>query len=307
MPGQSEEPVLQGSHSTTPEAVLRRLEWRVLRRLDGRIQGDYRTLLHGTGIDVAGTREYEPGDDVRHIEWNLTARMDTPWVRTYHEDRELTAWLLLDRSGSMTFGPIDRPKGVVLIELATALARLLSRGGNHVGAILYNNSVERTIPPRTGRNHVLRLTRELLRPAEPTGTSTDLAGLVVAGAQTIKRRSLVIVLSDFISVPGWERPLLMLGQRHEVVAIRLFDPREQDLPDAGWIVVEDAETGELLSVDTSDQEFRRRFFECARERDQATLAAARQARVDLHPVSTEDDLVSALVRIVELRRGRRHR
>jgi uncharacterized protein (DUF58 family) len=297
--------VLQVSHPTTPEAVLRRLEWRVLRRLDGRIQGDYRTLLHGSGIDVAGTREYEPGDDVRHIEWNLTARMDTPWVRTYHEDRELTAWLLLDRSGSMTFGPIDRPKGAVLIELATALARLMSRGGNRVGAILYNNSVERTIPPRTGRNHVLHLTRELLRPAEPTGTSTDLAGLVVAGSQTIKRRSLVIVLSDFISLPGWERPLLMLGQRHEVVAIRLFDPREQDLPDAGWIVVEDAETGELLSVDTSDQEFRRRFSEYSRERDEATLTAAKQARVDLYPVSTEDDLVGALVRIVELRRRRR--
>ena len=297
--------MLQGSHPTTPEGVLRRLEWRVLRRLDGRIQGDYRTLLHGSGIDVAGTREYEPGDDVRHIDWNLTARMDTPLVRTYHEDRELTAWLLLDRSASMTFGPIDRPKGFVLTELATALARLLSRGGNLVGAILYNNSVELTIPPRTGRNHVLHLTRELLRPPEPTGTTTDLAGLVVAAGQTIKRRSLVIVLSDFISVPGWERPLSILSQRHEVVAIRLFDSREHDLPDAGWLVVEDAETGELLSVDTSDHEFRRRFSECAREREQATLDAARQARVDLYPVSTEDDLVTALVRIVELRRGRR--
>ena len=207
----------------------------------------------------------------------------------------------------MTFGPIDRPKGFVLTELATALARLLSRGGNHVGAILYNNSVERTIPPRTGRNQVLYLARELLRPPEPTSTSTNLSDLIVAGAQTIKRRSLVVVLSDFISVPGWERPLSILSQRHEVIAIRLFDPRERELPDAGWIVVEDAETGELLSVDTSDQEFRRRFVERARERDEATLAAARHAQVDLYPVSTEDDLVSALVRIVELRRGRRLR
>ena len=307
MLGESDEPVQQGSHPTTPEGVLRRLEWRVLRRLDGRIQGDYRTLLHGSGIDVAGTREYAPGDDVRHIDWNLTARMDMPLVRTFHEDRELTAWLLVDRSASMTFGPVDRPKGLVLTELATALARLLSRGGNRVGAILYNNTVERTIPPRTGRNHVLHLTRELLRPAEPTGTSTDLAGLIVTAGQLIKRRSLVIVLSDFISVPGWERPLSMLSQRHEVVAIRLFDQYENELPDAGWMVVEDAETGELLSVDTSDQGFRRRFFEYAREREQATLAAARQARVDLYPVSTGDDLVTALVRIVELRRGRRIR
>ena len=297
----------QSSHPTTPEGVLRRLEWRVVRRLDGRIQGDYRTLLHGAGIDVAGMREYEPGDDVRHIDWNVTARMDTPVIRTYHEDRELTAWLLLDRSASMAFGPIDRPKGLVLTELATSLARLLSRGGNRVGAILYNNSVEQTIPPRTGRNHVLHLTRELLRPPEPTGTSTDLAGLVIAGSRTIKRRSLVILISDFISVPGWERPLSLLSQRHEVVAIRLFDPREHELPDAGWIVVEDAETGELLSVDSSDQAFRRRFRQGAREREQATMAAARHARVDVYTVSTEDDLVSALVRIVELRRGRRPR
>jgi uncharacterized protein (DUF58 family) len=299
--------VVRSWHPTTPERVLRRLEWHVVRRLDGRLQGDYRTLLNGSGIDVSGIREYEHGDDVRHIDWNVTARMDTPLVRTYHEDREVTAWLLVDRSGSMTFGPVDRPKGLVLIELATSIARLLARGGNNVGAILWNNTLERTIPARTGRNHVLRLTRDLLRPTEPTGTSTELAGLLVAGAHTIKRRSLVIVLSDFISTPGWERPLSILNQRHEVVAIRLFDPREHELPDAGWIVVEDAETGELLSVDTSDQAFRRRFREVAAARDEATLAAARRARVDLHPVSTEDDLVEALVRIVELRRRRRLR
>ena len=167
--------------------------------------------------------------------------------------------------------------------------------------------IEQTIPPRTGRNQVLRLTRELLRPPEPTGTRTDLAGLVVAGSRTIQRRSLVILISDFISVPGWERPLSLLSQRHEVVAIRLFDPRELELPDAGLIVVEDAETGELLSVDSSDQAFRRRFRQGAREREQATMAAARHARVDVYTVSTEDDLVSALVRIVELRRGRRPR
>lgn len=291
--------------SATPESVLRRLEWRVLRRLDGRLQGDYRTLLHGAGIDVADLREYEPGDDVRHIDWNVTARMDTPYVRTYLEDRELTAWLLLDRSGSMGFGPTERPKELVLTELATALARLLTRGGNLVGAILYNNAVDRTLPPRSGRNHVLRLTQELLRPSESTGTSTDLTELVVAALRTIKRRSLVIIVSDFISEPGWERPLSLLSQRHEVVAIRLFDPREHALPDAGLIVVEDAETGELLSVDTSDPEFRRRFNEAAAARDAEMASAALRARVDLHSVSTEDDLVTALIRIVERRRRRR--
>ena len=249
----------------TPERVLRRLEWRVIRRLDGQLQGDYRTLLRGVGIDVADLREYEPGDDVRHIDWNVTARMDTPYVRTYLEDRELTAWLLLDRSPSMGFGPTDRPKETVLIEVATALARLLTRSGNRVGAILYNNAVERTIPPRNGRNQVLRLAHHLLQPAGAVARhATDLAGLLRAPAPSVaRRRSLVVVISDFISEPGWERALPLLTERHEVVAIRLFDPRELELPDAGVIVVEDAETGELLSVDTSDPEFRRRFHEVA--------------------------------------------
>jgi uncharacterized protein (DUF58 family) len=290
------------SVALTPEAVLRRLEWRVVRRLDGQLQGDYRTLLHGVGVDVADLREYEPGDDVRHIDWNVTARMDTPYVRTYLEDRELTAWLLLDRSPSMGFGPTDRSKEMVLIEVATALARLLSRGGNRVGAILFNNTVERTIPPGTGRNQVLALTHQLLRPAAPTSSSTNLGDLMRAGAATIRRRSLVIIVSDFISEPGWDRAVSLLTERHEVVAIRLSDPHERELPDAGVVVVEDVETGELLSVDTSDPEFRRRFQEVAAERESELLTTARQARIDLYDVSTDDDLVRALITIVERRR-----
>ena len=291
----------------TPERVLRRLEWRVIRRLDGRLQGDYRTLFRGAGIDFADLRYYEPGDDVRTIDWNVTARTDAVHVRTYHEDRELTAWLLLDRSPSMGFGPVERPKELVLTELATTLARLLSRGGNRVGAILYNNRAERTIPPATGRNQVLRLAHDLLQPVESTGTgtSTDLADLFRIALGTITRRSLVIVVSDFLSEPGWERGLTLLSRRHELVAIRLVDPHELELPDAGLIVVEDAETGELLSVDTSDPEFRRRFHDVAQAREADLLAGARRAGVDLHTVSTQEDLVGALLRIVAQRRRRR--
>jgi uncharacterized protein (DUF58 family) len=289
----------------TPERVLRRLEWRVIRRLDGRLQGNYRTLFRGAGVDFADLRDYEPGDDVRAIDWNVTARTDTVHVRTYHEDRELTAWLLLDRSPSMGFGAVERPKELVLTELATTLARLLTRGGNRVGAILYNNRAEQTIPPRTGRNQVLRLAHELLRPTEPTGTSTDLADLFRVALSTITRRSLVVVVSDFLSEPGWERGLTLLGERNELVAIRLVDPRELELPDAGLIVVEDAETGELLSVDTSDPEFRRRFHAVAQEREAVLLAASRRAGVDLYTVSTDEDLAGALIRIVQLRKRRR--
>ena len=245
-------------------AVLRRLEWRVLRRLDGLLQGDYRTLFHGVGIDFADLREYEPGDDVRHIDWNVTARMDSPFVRTYLEDRELTAWLLLDRSPSMGFGPTDRPKEPVLIELATALARLLTRGGNRVGAILYNNDVERTIPPQNGRNQVLRLTRDLLQPAAPSARPPTLTGLIHAAA-----RHHQAPLADLPRLGLHQRAGLgaAAGAAHRTPRGRRHSPGRSERarsPRCRVIVVEDAETGEQLSVDTSDPEFRRRFHEWRR-------------------------------------------
>jgi uncharacterized protein (DUF58 family) len=290
----------------TPDRVLHRLEWHVIRRLDGRLQGDYRTLFRGVGTDFRDLREYEPGDDVRYIDWNVTARMDTPFVREYSEERELTAWLLLDRSPSMAFGPVDRPKELVLCELAATIARLLTRGGNRVGAILYDNEIESTIRPRAGRNQVLVLTRELLRPVRPRGSVTALGDLLEHALGMIRRRSLIVLVSDFISEPGWERPLLQLTERNEVVAIRLVDPREFALPDAGMIVVEDAESGEQLLIDSSDPEFRRRLRAAGEEREAALRAATQRAGVALHDISTEDDLVSALVRVVETRRRRRH-
>lgn len=286
----------------TADRILRRLEWQVIRRLDGRLQGDYRTLLRGHGTDFRDVREYEAGDDVRHVDWNVTARMDEMFVRQYTEDRELTAWLLLDRSPSMGFGPVDRTKERVLYEVAATIAQLLVRGGNRVGAIVYDNQTVRTIPPRQGRKQVLALTDELLRPVQSRGAVTDLRRLTDVATRVIRRRSLVVLVSDFISEPGWERSLLHLTERHEVVAVRLVDPREFELPDAGLIVVEDAETGEQLTVDSSDPEFRRRLRDAGAVRELALRDAARRANVDLHVVSTDDDLVTALVRIVESRK-----
>ena len=291
----------------TPERLLNRLEWEVIRRLDGQLQGSYRTAFRGVGLDFLDLREYEPGDDVRHIDWNVTARMDTPFVRQYSEDRELTGWLLLDRSPSMGFGPIDRPKELVLSELATTFARMLTRRGNRVGAILFDNEIEETLPPRASRNHVLALARSLSRPARANGAVTDLTGLLEFALGAIRRRSLVVLVSDFITAPGWERPLLQLTERHEVVAIRLLDPREYELPDAGVIVVEDAETREQLVVDSSDAEFRRRLREAGEHREAELRAVTLRAGVDIHEVSTADDLVQALVRIIESRKRRRRR
>ncbi|MGD9136322.1 MAG: DUF58 domain-containing protein [Desulfobacterales bacterium] len=292
-------------HPLTPERILQRLDWQIIRPLDGLLQGDYRTLFYGPGLDFADLREYQLRDDIRHIDWNVTARMNSPYVRQYVEDREITSWFLLDRSPSMAFGGVERSKERVLIDLVTTLARLLTRNGNRVGAILYNNRIERIIP-RGGRNQVLQLTLELLRKAKvSTRTMTDLGGLLDAGLNTCKRRSLVFLVSDFISKPGWQRPLSLLSRRHELIGIRLWDPREVELPNAGLIVVQDAETGEQLLVDTGNPEFRRRFVKATERRDAVLKQDLKHAGVDLYGVSTEEDLVVAIVRMAVLRKKRK--
>lgn len=288
------------------ERILLRLDWEVIRRLDGLMQGDYRSLFYGYGLDFADLREYQPQDDIRYIDWNVTARMDTPYVRQYVEDREITAWFLLDLSPSMDFGTLQTLKRSMLVDFVTTVARLLTRHGNRIGAILYNSRVERTIPARGGRLQVLRLVNDLLKQPRLSGVPpTNLASLIEAGLHSIKRRSLIFLISDFISEPGWERSLRLLSARHEVLAIRLWDPREIDLPDIGPIVMEDAETGEHLYVDTSNKKFRQRFREVAGRREVALGETFKQVGIDALALSTEEDLVRAIVRFATLRRRRR--
>jgi len=290
-----------------PERILQRLDWQVIRRLDGLLQGDYRSLFYGYGVDFADLREYQPEDDVRYIDWNVTARMNTPYIRQYVEDREITAWFLLDLSPSMDFGAVQSLKRTVLIDFVTTLSRLLTRHGNRIGALFYGSRVERTIPARGGRIQVLRLINDLLKQPPLSKTSfTNLTPLFEAGLRSIKRRSLIFILSDFISAPGWERPLTLLNQRHEVLAVRLWDPREVELPDIGPIIMEDAETGEQLYVDTHDKNFRQRFQEAARRRETELNATFKRSGVDALSLSTEDDLVRAIVRFAAQRRQRRH-
>jgi uncharacterized protein (DUF58 family) len=293
------------SLAAAPEQILQRLDWQVIRRLDGLLMGDYRTLFYGHGLDFADLRAYQPEDDIRHIDWNVTARLNSPYVRQFHEEREITAWFLLDLSASMSFGPPGRSKQRVLIDLSATLARLLTRGGNRVGAILYNSQVEAIIPPRGGQTHVLRLIRELQRGmGSPSTSETDLKALLQTGLNTFSRRSLIVLISDFFSLPGWERALSQLNRRHDLVAMRVWDPREAELPRAGMIYVEDAETGEQLYVDTSDPAFRRRLREVI-DRHEAQLGShLRCAGVDAFSVSTEEDLLHALLRMAGLRRHR---
>jgi uncharacterized protein (DUF58 family) len=290
---------------TTPERILQRLDWQVIRRLDGLLQGNYRSLFYGFGVDFADLREYQPEDDVRYIDWNVTARMDTPYVRKYVEDREITAWFLLDLSPSLDFGTQEDLKRTVLIDFVTTMARVLTRHGNRVGAIFYGNRIERTIPALGGRDQVLRLIHDLLKqPHLPRAAFTDLSPLLEGGLSTIKRRSLVFIISDFICAPGWEPRLHLLNQRHEVLAIRLWDPGEVVLPDIGPLIMEDAETGEQLYVDTHDKKFRQRFEETARKREMALNVAFKHAGVQGLSLSTQEDLVRAIVRFTKLRQTR---
>jgi uncharacterized protein (DUF58 family) len=292
--------------ASTPERILQRLDWQVIRRLDGLLQGDYRSLFYGYGVDFADLREYQPEDDIRYIDWNVTARMNTPYVRQYVEDREITAWFLLDLSPSMDFGGSNHLKRAVLIDFVTTLARLLTRHGNRVGAVLYGSRVEKIIPPGSGRLHVLRMLNDLLKQAYlPRSPMTDLNDLINGGLRGIKRRGLVFLVSDFISAPGWERPLHLLNQRHEVIAVRLTDPSEFNMPDIGPILIEDSETGEQVFVDTHDKKFRARYAQAARERENVLNAAFKHAGVDAITMTTEEDIVRALVRFAALRKQRR--
>jgi uncharacterized protein (DUF58 family) len=288
-----------------PEAVLRRLEWTVIRRLDGLLQGDYRTLFRGFGLDLADLREYQYGDDVRHIDWNVTARLQTPYVREYHEDRELTAWFLLDLSPSVDFGSGEVRKRTVSADFVAVLARVLTRHGNKVGALFYGEGVDTMIPARSGRRHVLQILHEMLaRPVPKRNAPTDLGELLSAAANLMRRRSLVFVVSDFFSVPGWEERLGQLAQRHEIVAVRLHDPLEANLPDLGMLVVQDAETGEQIFVDTHDRAFRKRFTAAAQRRETNLRAAFRNAGIDALELSTDDDLIDAIRRFAEMRKRR---
>ncbi len=289
------------------ERVLQRLEWTVIRRLDGLLQGDYRTLMRGTGLDLADLREYQHHDDVRHIDWNVTARLQVPHVRVYTEDREMTAWFVLDLSRSVDFGSGLKAKREISQGFVGVLARLLTRHGNRVGALVYGNDLEAVIPPRSGRPHVLHLLHAMDKRAvegKPTKGMTRLSDLLKSAAVLMPRRSTVFVVSDFLTEPGWEKPLAQLTQRHEVVAVRLFDPLELSLPDLGLVPLRDAETGEQLWVDTHDAGFRKRFARIAAEREATLRATLAKAGVDTLELSTDDDLAAAILRFADLRKRR---
>lgn len=287
------------------ERLLNRVEWTVLRKLDGLLQGNYHSFFKGFGIDLADLREYQAHDDVRHIDWNVTARTQTPHVRIYNEEREVSAWFLLDLSPSVDFGSGEITKRQMLAEFTAVLSRLLARQGNKVGAILFNGMTQTVVPPRSGRLQVMHILEKVLtQPQLARAPHTDLSAFLRRAGAMLPRRSIVFVVSDFISEPGWARELGQLGHRHEGIAVRLVDEMERVLPDVGLMVFQDAESGEQLYVDTNDRAFRRRFAEAAERAEDNLFAQFAEAGVDVLELSTSDDLVGAVVRFADLRRGR---
>lgn len=291
------------------DALLRHLEWTVLRRLDGVLQGDHRSLFRGTGLDLADLREYQPHDDVRHIDWNVTARLQEPYVREHQEDREVSAWFLIDMTGSMAFGSDQVSKRDRMLAFVGVMAQALISRGNRIGALIFTGEevgYSKYIPARMGRRHLLYLMDTIQKTTVlPKRHATHLAPWLIQAQAMLKRRSQVFVLSDFLSPPGWEQALGILARRHDGIAVRLSDPLEMQLPSAGLIWLEDAETGEQLLLDASDARFRKRYADQAIAREEHFLQALKQSGMDGLALSTDEDLALALRHFLSLRQRRK--
>jgi len=279
---------------------IRRIQIRTRTILESGIVGAYHAVFKGRGMEFAEVREYEPGDDVRTIDWNVTARMGSPYVKKFVEERDLALLLLVDVSGSQRFGSRFLLKRDYAVELAAVFAFSAVANHDRVGAVLFTDRVEKFISPGRGRDHALRIVREMLA-LEPAGSGTDLAGALRFARRVMKRRGIVAVVSDFQDA-DYEKALGILRRRHDVVAIHLWDPRENEIPPSGLIAMTDPETGEVFVVDTSDPEVRRRLRA-------TTVAEAREVfrrtNVDVLPLSTTESYEKPLAGFFKARERRR--
>ncbi|MCL6527436.1 MAG: DUF58 domain-containing protein [Thermaceae bacterium] len=299
-----------------PAELLRKLEFKVLKRLDGLLFGDYTGFFYGPSLDLAEVREYQPGDEVRRIDWNVTARSGGRiHVRQYREEREVTAWLVLDFTASMNFGTRRALKREVALEFAATASAIIARHGDKVGAVGFSEQGLRIIPPGSGRKQTLRILHALqgvgLEPRRPQPPSQDdLFRALEQVSKRLKRRALVFVVSDFLSPEGSEPPTWALGLRrlaykHDVVAVWVSDPAERELPKAGELRLRDPESGEELWVDTSDPHVRAAYARLVEQRGVALARDLRAARVDLLPLSTAQDIVEPIFKFTLRRRGHR--
>ena len=288
-----------------PKEILkkvRRLEITTRGLVNDVFSGEYHSVFKGRGIEFSEVREYNVGDDIRTIDWNVTARHGHPYVKIFEEERELTVMLLVDASSSGEFGTFQQQKGEIAVEICALLAFSAIKNNDKVGLIIFTDRVEKFVPPRKGKPHVLRVLRELLY-FEPENRQTDIGLALEYLSRVIRRRSVVFLVSDFLS-KDFQRPLRIANKKHDIVAVHIVDPREMELPSVGYIAVEDAETGEQILLDTSSREVRNRF---ARENEQAVSLRNRMFQsmnVDTIAIRTDTSYVEPLIRFFRMRARR---
>ena len=291
-----------------PPEILRQvklLELRTRGLVNSLFTGEYRSVFKGQGMEFSEVREYQPGDEVRSIDWNVTARMRKPYVKRYIEERELTVMLVVDLSGSERFGTRKRFKSELASELAAVLAMSAIRNNDRVGAVLFTDRIEHVVPPRKGRRHALRLMRDLLA-FQPVGSGTDIASAVDYAGKMLAHKAIIFLVSDFQS-EDLEQPLKLLAQRHDVVAVTVDDPSEHELPDLGLARFVDPESGKTLDVDTSDPAVRARFAETVAEEIGARKRLLRRLAIDEIPLHTDGGVVDPLIRFFRTRETRSRR
>lgn len=264
--------------------------------------GEYHSVFKGRGMEFSEVREYQMGDDIRTIDWNVTARMGHPYVKVYEEERELTVMLLVDVSSSGNFGTYERMKGEIAIEICALLAFSAIKNNDKVGLMIFTDTIEKFIPPKKGKSHVLRVLRELLY-HQPQGTQTNIAHALEYLNRVIKRRCVAFLVSDFINT-GYEKALQIANRRHDVVSITITDPRELELPDVGFIELEDAENGEVVLVDTSYSEVRHGYARRSLDDIQYRDKLFRSINVDHIDIRTDQSYIEPLIRFFRMRARR---
>lgn len=281
---------------------VRRIEISTRGMVNDVFSGEYHSVFKGRGMNFAEVREYQFGDDIRSVDWNVTARVGAPFVKVFEEERELTVMLVVDVSRSGDFGTAERMKGEIAVELCALLAFSAIKNHDKVGLIIFSDRIEKFVPPRKGRSHVLRVLRELLY-HEPEGTGTDIGQALGYLTRVIRRRAVVFVVSDFLG-DDYRKPLSVAGRRHDVVAVRIADPREHQLPAVGYVELEDAETGDRIVVDTADPAFRERFDRESRARREAAEKMFRSLKVDFVDIHTDEPYFDPLSRFFRQRARR---
>lgn len=281
---------------------IRRIEIRTKKLVNELFSGEYHSTFKGQGMEFEEVRQYEPGDDVRLIDWNVTARMGQPYIKKFREERELTVILLIDVSSSGQFGTRDRFKNETAAELGALLAFSAIKNNDKVGLIIFTDQIEIFVPPKKGRAHVLRIIREILY-FKPQGKGTNIAAALEYFNKVIRRKSVVFLVSDFLS-EGFTKPLQIANNKHDIIAIKVSDPREITFDNVGLIELEDAETGEVLIIDTGSKEFRKEFAAQSAEDVAGLKKSFRSINLDFINIRTDQSYISPLIQFFKMREKR---